>query len=282
MVEIEIAAHAGACYGVERALAMARAAARDAEGPVRTLGPLIHNPLVVDELAREGVSVAQSVSTADAGTLILRTHGVVPRLVEQARAQGLHVLDATCPYVKRAHAAARRLVRQGFQLLVVGEAGHPEVEGILGAAGDGARVVSRLADLDGIDLAERIGVVVQTTQTIERLQQITDALLARAREVCVVNTICAATTDRQRAARALAEREDVMIVIGGKNSGNTRRLAEISAASCPKTHHIEDVAELESSWFYGARLVGITAGASTPAAHIDRAVAVIGGMCDSA
>lgn len=280
---IEIAAHAGVCYGVERALTMALdAAASAADGhAVSTLGPLIHNPLVVRELAERGVVAAPTAQETAPGTLVIRAHGVTPAAIEDARERGLAVLDATCPYVKKVHAAAERLVREGFQLLVIGESGHPEVEGILGHAAGAARVIASAADLDGIELARRVGVVVQTTQTAAVLSEVTAALAPRVGELRVVNTICAATQERQDSAAELAARADVMLVVGGRNSGNTRRLAEICRARCAATHHIEDAAEIEPSWFAGARLVGITAGASTPAAHIERARRAVAALAEA-
>lgn len=272
---IEIAEHAGVCYGVERALAMAADAATSAPAPVHTLGPLIHNPLVVDELEQAGVGLADTLDDAASGSVIIRAHGVVPQVIEQARDRGLTVIDATCPYVKRVHHAAERLVADGYQLIVVGESGHPEVEGIMGHADDRACVVSAPCDLDAIEIEKRVGVVVQTTQTQEALADIVSALLARADEVRVINTICSATQERQKAASELASRADVMIVVGGKNSGNTRRLAQICTERCAATHHIEDASEIETTWFAGAELIGITAGASTPSAHIERAVNAI-------
>lgn len=277
MARIEIAAHAGVCYGVERALSMAADAATSAPAPVHTLGPLIHNPLVVKELEAQGVGLAETLDDAATGSIIIRAHGVVPAVIEQARARDLTVLDATCPYVKRVHAAAEKLVREGYQLIVVGESGHPEVEGIMGHADGAARVVSCADDLDDLEISNRVGVVVQTTQTQEALADIVSALLARADEVRVINTICSATQERQKAASELASRADVMIVVGGKNSGNTRRLAQICTERCAATHHIEDASEIETTWFAGAELIGITAGASTPSAHIERAVNAI---CD--
>ncbi len=269
---IEIARHAGVCYGVERALTLATDAAHSAEGPVSTLGPLIHNPIVVRELEQAGVVTAHTVDDCDGGTVVIRAHGVVPQVVEAAQARGLQVIDATCPYVKKVHVAAAKLVREGYQLIVVGESGHPEVEGIMGHAGDGADVVSVPSDLDEIKLARKVGVVVQTTQTPDALAAVVTALLPRVGELRVVNTICAATQERQDSAAELAARADVMIIVGGKNSGNTRRLAQICAARCEHSHHIEDASELDASWLVGAELIGVTAGASTPAAHIDRAV----------
>lgn len=280
-IDIEVARYAGVCYGVERALGMAEKAADEARKPVNTLGPLIHNPLVVNDLESIGVSTASSVSEVEEGTLIIRAHGVVPSVVEDARTRGLDVLDATCPYVKKVHNAAERLVREGYQLIVVGESGHPEVEGIMGHAGDDAHVVSVPGDLDAIDLSRKVGVVVQTTQTPGALADVVAELSKRTMDLRVINTICSATQERQDSAAELARRVDAMIVVGGKNSGNTRRLAEICTAACPKTHHIEDASEIEAAWFDGASHIGVTAGASTPASHIERALVRMRSLLES-
>lgn len=274
-VQIVVAKHAGACYGVERALKLARACAQDSAGAVHTLGPLIHNPIVVRDLEHSGVQLAETLDDAESGTLIIRTHGVVPQVIEEASSRGLTVLDATCPYVKKVHEAAAKLVSEGYQLLVIGEAGHPEVEGILGHAGAPAFVVSNASELDDLELSRKVGVVVQTTQTAARLSEVVAALAPRVKELCVVNTICKATGERQRAAAELAEASECMIVVGGKNSGNTRRLAEICSSLCTRTHHIESEDELEAAWFEGVSSVGITAGASTPQEHIERVKARI-------
>lgn len=280
-IEIEVARYAGVCYGVERALGMAEKAADEARKPVNTLGPLIHNPLVVNDLESIGVGTASNVSEVEEGTLIIRAHGVVPSVVEDARTRGLDVLDATCPYVKKVHNAAERLVREGYQLIVVGESGHPEVEGIMGHAGDDAHVVSVPGDLDAIDLSRKVGVVVQTTQTPGALADVVAELSKRTMDLRVINTICSATQERQDSAAELARRVDAMIVVGGKNSGNTRRLAEICTAACPKTHHIEDASEIEAAWFDGVSHIGVTAGASTPASHIERALVRMRSLLES-
>ena len=279
--KIVVAEHAGACYGVERALKLARHACEATDTPVHTLGPLIHNPLVVRDLEAAGVELAETLDDARSGTLIIRTHGVVPEVIEEARSRGLEVLDATCPYVKKVHESAAKLVAEGYQLLVIGEAGHPEVEGILGHAGQSAQVVSEPEELDSIELVGKVGVVVQTTQTAARLAEVTAALVGRVRELRIVNTICKATGERQRAAAELAAASDCMVVVGGKNSGNTRRLAEICSSICDRTHHIESEQELEATWFTDARTIGITAGASTPQAHIDRVRAYIEELVDA-
>ena len=283
MARIEIAAHAGVCFGVQRALDLAARAASDPQTakPVRTLGPLIHNPRVVEGLAEQGVDAVPTPQDQQSGTLILRAHGVAPAVLETARAQRLNVIDATCPYVKKVHRAAEKLVREGYQLLVLGEQGHPEVEGIVGYAAGQATVIGSASELADLALQPRVGLVVQTTQTEEALRAVVGELVSRVAELRVVNTICSATHERQESAGELAARADVMVVVGGRNSGNTRRLAEICTAAGTPTHHIEDAAELEGPWFEGVQLIGLTAGASTPQDQIDRVVERLHALTDT-
>ncbi len=268
MATIRIASEAGACYGVERALEMVRKAAEESQVPVHTLGPLIHNPRVVADLEARGVTVVSSPEESAGDTLLLRTHGVTPD--EEARARELchEVLDATCPFVKKVHLAARRLYEDGYQVVVVGEAGHPEVEATLPHA-PGAVVIGSADEAEALPEAKKIGVVVQTTQSRANLAEVVGALLGRAEEVRVVNTICDATSGHQGACAELAREADAMVVIGGRISANTKRLAEISASICPNTHHIEGADELRAEWFRGCETIGITAGASTPASQIE-------------
>ena len=268
MPEIAVASEAGACYGVERALQMVEAAAAESSVAVHTLGPLIHNPRVVSELAEKGVTVVDSPEQAAGDALLLRTHGVTPDEEGRARRLCALVLDATCPFVKKVHLAAERLSADGYQVVVVGEAGHPEVEATLPHA-PGAVVVGSADEARALPHVRKIGVVVQTTARRALLAEVVSELLGIAEEVRVVNTICEATSGHQAAADELAAKADVMVVIGGRNSANTTRLAEISAARCPRTHHIEGADELEAAWFEGAALIGITAGASTPAVQIE-------------
>lgn len=267
-VHIQIASEAGACYGVERALRMVENAAKTSPVPVHTLGPLIHNPRVVADLALKGVTVVDSPEESAGDTLLLRTHGVTPNEESRARELCHDVLDATCPFVKKVHLAASRLYREGYQVVVVGEAGHPEVEATLPHA-PGAVVVGDASEAADLPACKKIGVVVQTTQSRSNLEHVVSALLGRAEEVRVVNTICDATSGHQGACAELAARADVMIVIGGRISANTKRLTEIAAELCPRTYHIEGADELDPSWLDGAGLIGITAGASTPANQID-------------
>ena len=267
--EVRVAAQAGACYGVERALRMVFEALESSSG-VHTLGPLIHNPGVVAELERAGARVADDVEGLPAGsTVVIRSHGVPPQVMERARELGLTVVDATCPHVKKAHDAARELASEGYRVVIVGEAGHPEVEGILAHAGEGAVVVADASELAGLALGPKVGVVVQTTQAPALLASVAAELAGRTRDLRVRNTICAATTRRQTCASELASEADVMVVVGGRNSGNTTRLAQVCRAACPRTHHVELASEIDDAWFDGATLVGVTAGASTPANQIE-------------
>jgi 4-hydroxy-3-methylbut-2-enyl diphosphate reductase len=281
MTDIVVADHAGACYGVERALDLVAGALADSVPPVRTLGPLIHNPKVVEELSERGATVVDEVPSDGRGTLVIRSHGVVPDVIRTARERGMAVVDATCPYVMKAQHAAERLARDGYQVVVVGEPGHPEVEGIVGHA-PGSHVVQTSQEARALGLTGRVGVVVQTTQSAERLSDVVSGLLPTAEELRVMNTICSATAERQGAASSLAARSDVMVVIGGRNSGNTTRLAEVCSRSCAHVHHVETADELEAAWFDVVSRIGLTAGASTPADQIDEVVARIALLLDEA
>jgi len=272
-MKVVVARHAGICYGVERALKMAAEAATTTDR-VATLGPLIHNPQAVAALQERGVGVASSLDEIEQGTVVIRSHGVDPAVIEQAEQKGLAVVDATCPFVRAAHTCAAELAASGYAVVIVGESDHPEVEGILAHAGGEAVIVERAADLPA-RLPRRIGVVVQTTQQLDTLRDVVDDLLPRTAELRVCNTICSATAKRQTAAAELAEEVDVIVVVGGHNSGNTTRLTEICRARNPRTHHVETAAELDPAWFKGASVVGVSAGASTPDEQIQGVISAI-------
>lgn len=259
------AKNAGACYGVQRALDMALDASEGAS-PASTLGPLIHNPQVVADLAARGVRAVAGPEEVSEGSVIIRSHGVTPAVKRAVEERGLPVIDATCPHVSRAQKAAAKLAAACGRVVVVGEAGHPEVEGLVAyarEAGGEVFVAARPADLPE-HIEGPVGVVVQTTQTREALDAVVCALRERGIEPDVKDTVCFATRQRQEAAAELAGRVDAIVVIGGRNSSNTTRLAEICAQACPRTHHIESADELVPEWFDGCASVGLTAGASTP------------------
>ncbi len=276
-MRVEVARYAGVCYGVERALRLAEEAAASG-AKVHTLGPLIHNPQAVNALESKGVAVAECLDEVDDGILVIRSHGVDPEIIETANNMGLDVVDATCPHVSKAHAAASELRAAGYTVLIVGEADHPEVEGIMAHAGGEALVVETAAELPEALPSRRVGVVVQTTQSESLLEAVVAALVPRVTELRVYNTICSATAKRQRSAAELAESVDVVVVVGGHNSGNTTRLVEICRQVNPRTYHVETPAELRSEWFTGAGAVGVTAGASTPDQQMQGVIRAIESM----
>lgn len=268
-MNVILAEHAGACYGVQRALDIARGVLADGTH-ASTLGPLIHNPLVVADLAERGIEPVENLDDVKGDTVVIRSHGITPERADEVSARGFRIVDATCPHVERAQVAATRLAQQGCYVLVVGEEGHPEVASLVAYAerhGAGVDVVSSPADIPRV-LPEPVGVVVQTTQTKEALDAVLAELAARGIEPTVKNTICSATRDRQKAAAELAKTVDAMVVLGGRNSSNTTRLTEICRAVCPRTFHIESADELDEALFVGCHSVGVSAGASTPESQI--------------
>ncbi|MDZ4654647.1 MAG: 4-hydroxy-3-methylbut-2-enyl diphosphate reductase [Coriobacteriia bacterium] len=276
-MKVIIAEHAGVCYGVERALRLAEQAAATSEN-VHTLGPLIHNPQAVNELRSQGVDVASGLDEIETGTVVIRSHGVDPAIIDAAREKGLEVVDATCPFVGAAHKCAAELTEAGYSVVIVGEADHPEVEGIQAHAGGNAIIVQRADELPESLSSRRVGVVVQTTQSAARLEEVVTALLPRVTELRVCNTICSATAKRQCAAGELARKVDVIVVVGGHNSGNTARLAEICREVNERVYHVETADEVRLEWFTGAAVVGVTAGASTPDIQIRGVVDAIEAM----
>jgi 4-hydroxy-3-methylbut-2-enyl diphosphate reductase len=264
-VEVILAEPSGFCYGVKRALDTLLDAAKERGKRMYTLGPLIHNPQVIEKLEREGIrSVASLDEISPPAVLVMPSHGVGRDIMESAISRGMEVTDVTCPFVSKVHRLAESLVRQKYQVVIVGDQGHTEVKSIVSRAGEDAVVVSGVEELASRDLKRRVGIVAQTTQAVERFQECVSEAARRVYEVRAYNTICHATSERQAAAVKTAQAVDVMIVVGGRNSANTRRLAEICAQAGVPTHHVEIADELEACWFAVAKKVGVTAGASTP------------------
>jgi 4-hydroxy-3-methylbut-2-enyl diphosphate reductase len=262
-MEVILADKAGFCFGVQRAINTAFKAA--GTGRVYCYGPLIHNPQEVGRLRDAGVETIDDFSSLRPGdSLIIRSHGVPPDVLIAAREQGLNIIDLTCPFVAKAQQHAETLNREGYQVVVVGEKEHPEVRSIVGYAGENAVVVETPQEMDGLKLQGRVGVVAQTTQSYGNFSEIVLRLLRLSKELKVFNTICSSTKERQDAARILASRVDVMIVVGGRNSANTTRLVSLCREVGKPTYHVEVVDEIRQEWLQGARTVGVTAGASTP------------------
>lgn len=262
-MEVLLADKAGFCFGVKRAINTAFEAA--SKGNVYCLGPLIHNPQEVERLRQAGVRTVEDLSSLHPGDhLIIRSHGVPPQVLAQARDKGLTIIDLTCPFVGKAQRDAEALYKEGYQVVVVGEKKHPEVQSILGYAGENSLVLETVDDVAGVKLQARLGIVAQTTQAYSNFSEIVLKLLSLSKELKVFNTICNSTKERQDSARNLAGQVDVMLVVGGRNSANTSRLVTVCNQEGKPTHHIEVADELRLEWLEGVGTVGVTAGASTP------------------
>ena len=216
-----------------------------------------------------GVKVVNDVERLERGTVIIRSHGVAAEELDAAIRKEMEIIDATCPFVKKAQEHVKRLSQTGYDVVVVGDADHPEVQGIVSYATGRVFVVGSGEEASRLPKMVKVGVVAQTTQSFENLKQVVLECLMKGNETRVFNTICDATAVRQEEAKELAKQADCMIVIGGYNSANTRRLAEVCAELQPRTYHIETAQQLNPEWFSGVATVGVTAGASTPKWLID-------------
>ena len=267
-MKVILAKQAGFCFGVKRATQLAfEAAGKDQK--TYTPGPIIHSPQVVGKLEGLGIRALDSLDGLDHGTIIIRSHGVELKEITEAQQRNLDIVDATCPFVKKAQEHVMSLSKAGYGVVVVGDADHPEVQGIVSYGGEKVFVVASGDEVSRLPKMSKIGVVAQTTQSFENLKNVVGECLLRGGEIRVFNTICDATAVRQEEAKELASQVDCMLVVGGFNSANTRRLLEVCAELQPRTHHIETAVEINPVWFEGAERVGVTAGASTPKWIID-------------
>src|SRR5688572_3896763 len=268
------AAHLGMCFGVRDAIALALEHADS--GPLTILGDLVHNPTVLNALESKGIAVAQHVDHVRTPTLMVTAHGTSERTLAQTRALGLKVVEATCPLVQVAHRAVTALAREDYHVVIIGQRDHVEVRGLTGDL-DEFDVVLDEADVQALDEHPRIGIAAQTTQSIEKVRQLAASIRRRfpRSEVRFIDTVCKPTKERQDAAVELARASDVIIVIGGKTSNNTRELVKTCGRYCSRVHHVQTDADLSPEWFHGAHTVGITAGTSTPDDVIDRVEAKV-------
>ncbi|MGD0281906.1 MAG: 4-hydroxy-3-methylbut-2-enyl diphosphate reductase [Dissulfurispiraceae bacterium] len=260
-VKIITAKRAGFCFGVKRAVDMAFNTAQSSNN-VYTLGPIIHNPQVIEILKSEGVEPISSINDRNIKALIIRTHGVPREVLEQLGRKKYKVIDATCPFVKKAQQYAKLLNEAGYQVVIVGDKEHPEVRGLMSYAGHDVVVVNRSETLPR--LKNKVGIVVQTTQPLSLLKEIMLDMLEHVKEIKVYNTICNSTALRLKETKAMAMAVDMVLVVGGKNSANTTQLAHLCTSMSVPTYHIETASEIKEEWFSGVQSVGITAGASTP------------------
>lgn len=282
-MELITADNAGACYGVSRSLDLAMKAAESGK-KVATLGELIHNPLVVKSLYDDyGVSVVDSIDQAKTEgieTLIIRSHGVPIEILQEAKSSGIEVVDATCPYVKNVCSAASLLAGLYPAVIIIGKVGHPEVESVssyIKSSGAACYVGETKEEIDSFldevfKLKDTVGVVSQTTQSVEVFNEMLKYLSAKGLKIEVENTICVVTKKRQQSAVDISKKVDAMIVLGGHNSSNTNHLAELCRENCKYVFHIESADELNIEEIQVFDTVGLTAGASTPKNHIDQII----------
>ena len=267
-MEVLLAENSGFCFGVKRAVDTVYEQIKSG-GEIYTYGPITHNEEVVKDLAKKGVCVIESeeeLARIKEGCVIIRAHGISERIYKQIERQGLKCVDATCPFVKRIHDIVEKESAAGKQIVVIGNAGHPEVEGIMGWCRTPAIVVESLEEAENFNYTgdKEICIVSQTTYNYNKFQDIVEIFNQKGYNVIVVNTICNATEVRQAEARKIAAQVDIMIVIGGNHSSNTRKLYEICMQECENTYFIQTLDDLHLDIPKSVRLVGITAGASTP------------------
>ena len=269
-MEVKLAKSAGFCFGVNKAMEKVYEQIEHSEGKkIYTYGPIIHNEEVVKELASKGVEVIEALEDLDRkekGVLIIRSHGVAKDVQDKMMAAGFNVIDATCPFVKRIHKIVEKESAQGHKIVIVGNPIHPEVEGIKGWCGEDVCIVETLEEAETFSAPEeqKICIVSQTTFNYNKFKDIVEIFEKRGYDINVVNTICNATQERQTEAKEIASQADAMIVIGGTHSSNSKKLYEICKGECENTHFIQTLDDLYLELPKSVRLVGITAGASTP------------------
>jgi len=261
-VQVRVSKFAGFCPGVKRAAEMALKGAADTGGSIATYGPLVHNRDMLDYLAQRGIGVVEDIKAAHQDTIVVRAHGITPAEMEALESAGKKIIDATCPFVSRIHKIASSL--EDRYLFIVGDPHHPEVKGIAGWARYGCAVVPDEQTAQTVEAELPVAVVVQTTFAVDRFQRILEILKQRFADILVFDTICPATLERQREVAEISRQSDLMLVIGGKSSANTRKLVEICLQSGVETHHIQSAADINPGWFHSKKAVGIAAGASTP------------------
>jgi len=262
-MKIELASSYGFCFGVKRAIKIAE------EHPgSKTYGPLIHNKDEINRL-KEGFNIGLAESLGDVKdkeSVVIRTHGIPKKELQALKTQDTTIIDATCPYVTTPQQDVEKMSKEGYSIVIFGDKNHPEIKGVVSYAQNqkDAFIVLDAEELEGLPLRSKVAVVAQTTRKPEDFLKITSALILKHKEVRVFNTICNATFENQDAAADLAQKADVMIVIGGKHSSNTKQLHSICKNACDQSYLIENEKELQSEWFAGKKLCGISAGASTP------------------
>lgn len=273
-MEVITAKYSGYCFGVKRALKITEEILKknkcSKKTRIFTLGSVIHNSGVTQSLAEKGLVTVRDLKKIEPGSIfIIRSHGISPNLIKEIKEKNIKIIDTTCPFVKKAQARAAELSSSGYFVIIIGNKKHPEVMGIKDyILNENYTVIENKAEVERLPEKEKIGVVVQTTQILDRLILISSKLLKRTKELIVYNTICDTTRNRQNSTGELAKKVDVMIIVGGKDSANTRNLTSISKKINKRTYHIENHREIKPEWFEKVKKVGISGGASTPVEDI--------------
>jgi 4-hydroxy-3-methylbut-2-enyl diphosphate reductase len=263
ILKIVVARTAGFCFGVKRAIDIAFQIAKEKRKRVYTLGPIIHNPQVVERLKEKGIIPIEDIKAKKhIDALIIRTHGIPLQLLRKISSMGCEIIDTTCPFVKKAQHYAKLLKKENYQVVILGEKNHPEVQSLTSYADDDVIVVDGKAPFPR--LKSKVGIIVQTTQPLDALQKVLSKALEHSNEIKVYNTICNSAALRLKETEKMASKVDVMFVVGGKNSANTTQLTRLCKSLSVPTYHIETASEIKEDWIKRAKKLGITAGASTP------------------
>ena len=262
-MEVRLAKKHGFCFGVKRAIKIA-----EKNKNSFTLGPLIHNYQEINRLQQNfNVGLEEDYTQIKEGsTLIIRTHGIPKGDLEKIKAKQFHVVDATCPFVTKPQQIVEKISQEGYQIIIFGDITHPEIKGVMSYAKnqDNTIVISDLQALKQQKIYQKVALISQTTKQIEKFNEIASYLITKCHEVRIFNTICNATFDNQQSARELSLEVDVMVIVGGKTSSNTKQHFMIAKENCKDSYLVEDEKEIQKEWFYGKKICGITAGASTP------------------
>ncbi len=262
-MKVILARENGFCFGVKKAVELTEAAA-ERGGAVYNLGQVVHNPIISQRLQERGVQVIAKPAEAPEGTVVIRAHGVPPAVRQEIEERGLTCIDATCSLVLRAQRFTKQLADEGYKVVILGTPTHPEVVGLVGFAGDDYAIVETKAEWEKLPRMKRVGVVSQSTQPPWAFKDLVAHLTDVAQELKVFNTVCPVTVKRQHAAEEIAEIVDTVIVVGGKNSANTRELVNLVRMNGGTAYHIENETELEAQWVRGLESVGLIGGTSTP------------------
>ncbi|RFT15136.1 MAG: 4-hydroxy-3-methylbut-2-enyl diphosphate reductase [Candidatus Saccharicenans subterraneus] len=275
-MEIIVARNSGFCYGVRRALQLARKTGQKSRQRIFSWGEIIHNPEVITSLQKDGILVADSLSQLKPGdTVLIRSHGISPAVYRALRKKKVRLVDATCPIVKKIQQTVDRLSRQSGEIIIVGNKNHPEIQGLLGYSRGKARVVENEEQARALPFRKKRAVLAQSTQDGQLFSQVVGVLAEKTAELQVFNTICQSTRIRQVATAELARRVEALLIIGGRNSSNTNKLYQISRRLLPRTYFIESAEEITPEMLRGVNKIGLSGGASTPPEVINKTVAAI-------